>query len=369
LTGRPKEPGVVAVAMSGGVDSSVAAAILKAEGREIFGVTMDLFALPARFCVSDELRNCCGRKAREDAAAVAAKLGIRHYVADFKREFEARVIADFCAEYGAGRTPNPCVRCNQFIKFGLLFERAARLGAKAVATGHYARIERDADTGRWLLRKGLDPDKDQSYFLHTLTQAELGRSLFPLGGLKKTEVRSLALASGLPVAKKTESQEICFIPDDDYAGFLGDRCPAAFEPGPIADPSGRVIGRHKGVAHFTVGQRKGMGIASPHPLYVVKVDVERNTIVAGPSEALYARSLEATGLNWISIEELSGSLAVRARVRYKHAEAPARVEAAGEDRVRVEFEKPQRAIAPGQSVVFYDGDIVVGGGTIERAEL
>lgn len=366
MTARPEVPGPVAVAMSGGVDSSVAAAILISEGCDVFGVTMDLFSLPARFCVSDELRNCCGRRAREDAAAVAAKLGILHYVADFRREFEDRVIADFCAEYGAGRTPNPCVRCNEFIKFGLLFERAERLGAESVATGHYSRIERDPASGRRLLRKGLDPDKDQSYFLYPLTQEQLARTLFPLGGLKKAEVRRRALASGLPVAQKTESQEICFIPDDDYAGFLRERRPAAFVPGPIVDLSGREIGRHKGVAHFTVGQRKGMGIAAPRPLYVIKVDVERNTIVAGPNEALAGRSLEATGLNWIAIEKLAGPLNVRARVRYRHAEAAARVEPAGPDRVRVEFEKPQRAIAPGQAVVFYDGDIVVGGGTIDR---
>lgn len=367
MTIQAKTSGPVAVAMSGGVDSSVAAALLRAEGRDVFGVTMELVSLPPRFCLSDELRSCCGRKAVDDAVAVAAKLGILHCVVDFRIPFEARVVNDFCAEYAAGRTPNPCVRCNQFIKFGLLFERARRLGAEAVATGHYARLDRDAASGRWLLRKGLDPDKDQSYFLHPLSQTDLSRALFPLGGLKKREVRDLALASGLPVANKAESQEICFIPDDDYAGFLRERCPGAFEPGPIVDPSGREIGRHEGVAHFTIGQRKGMGIAAPRPLYVIRVDVERNTIVAGPSEALYGRSLDATGMNWIAIDRLTGPLNVRARIRYKHAEAPARVEPAGPDRVRVEFEKPQRAIAPGQSVVFYDGDIVVGGGTIDRA--
>jgi len=353
--------------MSGGVDSSVAAAILKSEGRDIFGVTMDLAVLPPRFCRSEELRSCCGRRAVDDAVAVAAGLGILHCVVDFRRPFEERVVADFCAEYAAGRTPNPCVRCNQFIKFGLLFERARRLGAEAVATGHYARIDRDAASGRRLLRKGIDPDKDQSYFLFPLTQAELARTLFPLGGLTKSEVRSRAAAAGLPVAEKPESQEICFVPDDDYAGFLRDRCPGAFRPGPIVDASGRVIGAHDGIAHFTVGQRKGMGIAAPRPLYVLRVDAERNTIVAGPADALYGRALEAGGMNWIAIDRLTGPLDVRARIRYKHAEAAARVEPAGPDRVRVEFVRPQRAIAPGQSVVFYDGDIVVGGGTIEKA--
>jgi len=366
LSVHSKTSSPIAVAMSGGVDSSVAAAILQAEGRDVFGVTMELVTLPPRFCLSEELRSCCGRRAVDDAVAVAAKLGILHCVVDFRGPFADKVIADFCSEYAAGRTPNPCVRCNQFIKFGLLFDRARRLGAEAVATGHYARLDRDAASDRWLLRKGLDPDKDQSYFLYTLTQTELSRTIFPLGGLKKNEVRDLARTSGLPVAKKAESQEICFIPDDDYAGFLRERCPEAFEPGPIVDPSGRVIGRHKGVAHFTVGQRKGMGIAASRPLYVIRVDVERNTIVAGPSEDLYGRALEATGTNWISIDRLAGPLSVRARIRYKHTEAPARVEPTGPDRVHVEFERPQRAIAPGQSVVFYDGDIVVGGGTIDR---
>ena len=354
--------------MSGGVDSSVAAALLQAEGRQVIGLTMDLYAVPARYCVSDSLRSCCGRKAREDANAVAAKLGIPHFMVDFRREFEERVIADFCAEYGRGRTPNPCVRCNERIKFGLLFERAKRLGAEIIATGHYARLDRDPATGRRLLRKAADPSKDQSYFLYALTQDELERTLFPLGGLSKTDVRRIARERGLPVAEKTESQEICFIPGDDYAGFLRERVPAAFQPGPIVSTDGRILGRHKGVAHYTVGQRKGMGIAAPHPLYVIAVDVENNTITAGPNESLYRKALVASGLNWIAIEKLDRPRDVRARIRYRQAESPARVEPAGPDRVRVEFDKPQRAIAPGQSVVFYEGDIVVGGGTIDAVE-
>jgi len=352
--------------MSGGVDSSVAAALLRDEGFEVIGLTMDLYALPARYCVLDGLRSCCGRTAREDAGRVAAKLGIPHFLVDFRREFEERVIADFCAEYGRGRTPNPCIRCNERIKFGLLFERARRLGAERIATGHYARIGPDPTTGRFLLRKAADPAKDQSYFLYALTQEELGRTVFPLGGLSKSEVRRIAREHGLPVAEKTESQEICFIPDDDYPGFLKERLPGAFEPGPIVAPDGRVLGVHKGVAHYTVGQRKGLGVAAAHPLYVIAVDVERNTVVAGPNDALYRKALVASRLNWISREKPGAPIDVRARVRSRQAEAPARVRPAGPDRVRVEFEKPQRAIAPGQAVVFYDGEVVVGGGTIDR---
>jgi tRNA-specific 2-thiouridylase len=366
LTEPRKNGGAIAAAMSGGVDSSVAAALLKAEGADVVGVTMDLVSLPASVCASESLRSCCGQTARGDANRVASKLGIPHFVVELRREFEARIIGDFCAEYEKGRTPNPCVRCNRDIKFGLLAERVKRLGAETVATGHYARVERDAVSGRLLLRKGLDAEKDQSYFLCTLYQSELALARFPLGCLGKTEVRRLAREFGLPVADKPESQEVCFIPDDDYAGFLRARCPGAFTPGPIVDAEGRVLGRHKGIGHYTVGQRRGMGIGAPRPLYVVGIDIGRNAVVAGPDEALFRKTFEAANLNWIAVERLSGSLHVRARVRYKHAEAPARIEAAGPGRVCVEFESPQRAIAPGQAVAFYDGDIVVGGGTIDR---
>jgi len=363
---KARTNGIVAAAMSGGVDSSVAAALLKDEGFDVIGLTMNLFALPEEDCTSEHLRSCCGWKAREDANRVAAALGIPHYIVDLRREFEQNVIQDFCREYGRGRTPNPCIRCNQFIKFGLLFERARRLGAAFVATGHYARIDLDPATGRRLLKKGTDAGKDQSYFLYALTQDDLSRALFPVGGRTKAEIRKLARRYGLPVADKPESQEVCFIPDDDYPAFLRNRVPAAFRPGPIVDLEGRTIGEHGGIVHFTIGQRKGMRIAAPRPLYVVAIDPERNTVVADEREALTRRRLEATAVNWISVETLDAPKWTRARIRYKHDEAPALISPLDRTRVLVEFEKAQRAVTPGQAVVFYDGDVVIGGGVIDR---
>jgi len=359
--------GVVAVAMSGGVDSSIAAALLKEEDREVFGLTMNLFSLPPEFCASEKLKSCCGWKAREDAHRVAVALGIPHYVVDLRPEFERNVIADFCREYGRGRTPNPCVRCNQFIKFGLLLDRARRLGAEFVATGHYASIEPAREKGRRRLLKGADPEKDQSYFLFNLTQDLLATTIFPVGGKTKTEVRGLAARLGLPVASKPESQEICFVPDKNYPGFLKDRCPEAFRRGPITDLEGRNIGEHHGIAYFTVGQRKGMGIAAAHPLYVVAIDPERNTVIAGRNEDLYRRRLLASHLNWIAFDKPAAPFQAKAKIRYKHTEAKCLIEPRDPDQVLVEFERPQRAVTPGQAVVFYDGEEVLGGGIIDRA--
>jgi tRNA-specific 2-thiouridylase len=357
----------VAAAMSGGVDSSVAAALLKRQGREVIGVTMNLFSLPKEDCVRDDLRSCCGWKAQEDANRVAIVLGIPHFVVDFRREFERSVIEDFGREYARGRTPNPCIRCNRFLKFGLLLERIKALGAETVATGHYARVAFDPGSGRWLLRKGADADKDQSYFLYPLTQAMLSRTLFPVGDYNKADIRRLAAEFGLPVARKGESQEICFVPDDDYPRFLRERFPEAFRPGPIVDTGGKVIGRHEGIARFTVGQRSGLGIAAPRPLYVVAVDAATNTVVAGENRDLARTRLLVEDANWISIEALGAPRAVKVKVRYRQAEAPAMIVPEADGRIRVEFESPQRAIAPGQAAVFYDGDIVVGGGLIARA--
>jgi tRNA-specific 2-thiouridylase len=350
--------------MSGGVDSSVAAALLREAGREVIGLTMNLFGLPRAVCASEELRSCCGASARRDAGAVAAALGIPFYTADFRRTFEKAVIEDFVAEYARGRTPNPCLRCNRFVKFGPLLRRAGRLGATAVATGHYARVERDAGSGRWLLRKGLDPDKDQSYFLFPLTQAVLARTLFPVGSLRKPEVRALAEKWGLPVAHKPESQEICFVPDDDYAGFLRARAPEAFRPGAIFDLAGRPLGRHAGIAHYTIGQRKGLGIAAPRPLYVVGIDAAANRITAGPNEALFRRSLIVEDLHWVGIAGLAAPRPASVKIRYRHAEAKAVLHPEDGGRIAVEFERPQRAVTPGQAAVFYEGDVVLGGGTI-----
>lgn len=353
------------VAMSGGVDSSVAAGLLKEQSYEVIGVTMNLFSLPKEFCRDDNLRSCCGRGAVEDAHRVALSLEIPHYVADFREPFEKRVIADFCREYAQGRTPNPCIRCNEHIKFEVLMEKAKAFEADYIATGHHARIERDSKTGRYLLMKGKDREKDQSYFLYPFTQDQLSRTLMPIGNLTKKEVRKKAQKLGLQVAQRPESQEICFIPDNDYAGFLRSRIPEAFRPGPIIDLENRVLGQHDGVVHFTVGQRRGMGIAAPHPLYVIAIYSDKNIIVVGTNEQLYEESLIASRVNFVSIPKMVKPLAVKAKIRYKHREAKAVLTPKDIDRVLVEFEKSQRAVTPGQAVVFYDGDVVVGGGIID----
>ena len=357
---------VVVAAMSGGVDSAVAAALLKDQGFEVIGLTMNLYALPRDACRSEDLRSCCGLKARDDAHRVALALGLEHFTADFRKDFEEAVVEDFCREYSRGRTPHPCLRCNRFIKFDRLWVRAKRLGAVAIATGHYARIDRDPGTGLWRLLKGADPEKDQSYFLYTLTQEQLGRTLFPVGGYRKTHVRTLAARLGLPVAEKRESQEICFIPDRDYGRFLRGRMPEAFTPGPIVDLKGKIIGGHEGILNFTVGQRKGMGIAAPQPLYVISVDAARNTIVAGTNKELYADRLSVSETNWVAGDLPTKPREAAVKIRSKHAEAKARLVPREGGRVIVEFEKPQRAITPGQAAVFYDGEVVLGGGTIEK---
>ncbi len=356
----------VVVAMSGGVDSSVAAALLVEQGHRVIGLTMDLFPAKSRRCSEEGLRSCCGWRAVEDASRVAAGLGIPHFIVNLRKEFEALVVQDFCREYARGRTPNPCLRCNEHIKFALLADKAKRLGAERLATGHHARIVRDSSTGRMLLKKGADPQKDQSYFLYTLTQRQLGFSLFPVGNMTKPAVRGFARRSGIPVAHKPESQEICFIPDKDYARFLEARLPDAIRPGPILNGSGKVIGHHRGIIHFTLGQRRGMGVSAPRPLYVLSIDGAKNAVTVGPDEALYRTSLEASRAHWISVARLERPGAFKAKVRYRHAEALARIRPLGQGRLGVDFDTPQRAITPGQSIVFYDGDIVVGGAIIDR---
>lgn len=355
----------VVVAMSGGVDSSVAAALLKEQGYEVIGLTMNLFSLPKEICQEESLRSCCGWRAFEDAQRVATTLKIPHYVADFRNSFEKKVIVDFCEEYRKGRTPNPCIRCNQYIKFEALIKRAQKLNADYIATGHHARIEYDAARGQYLLRKGKDKEKDQSYFLYPLSQEQLSLALMPIGEKTKTEVRKIAQDLGLAVAQKAESQEICFVPAKNYAQFLKDRIPEGSKPGPIVDLKHHILGQHRGIIHYTIGQRKGMGVASPYPLYVLSIDVGKNEIVVGPNEKLYKNKLLASQVHFVSGEKLVHPLVVKAKIRYRHLEAKAVVTPVGKGRVCVEFEKPQRAIAPGQSVVFYDCDRVVGGGIID----
>ncbi|MGD2295789.1 MAG: tRNA 2-thiouridine(34) synthase MnmA [Candidatus Aminicenantes bacterium] len=355
----------VVAAMSGGVDSSVAAALLLERGYDVVGVTMNLFSLPKEYCRDKTVKSCCGWGAAEDAQHVAVKLGISHYVVDMREEFEKMVISNFCAEYERGRTPNPCIRCNESIKFDDLMKRADKLNADYIATGHHAHIVYDPEKKRYLLKKGKDRDKDQSYFLYTLTQRQLARTLMPIGPFTKKDIRKKAENLGLPVAQSPESQEICFVPDNDYSRFLEEKIPQAFRPGPIVDMRGKLLGHHKGIIHFTVGQRRGMGIAASHPLYVLKIDAESNTVVAGPDQLLYRREFVASRLNIISQPALDKTVRVKAKIRYKHKEAEAVLKQDGKDRVRVLFIKPQRAITPGQAVVFYDGETVVGGGIID----
>jgi tRNA-specific 2-thiouridylase len=366
MSAGQKTAGIRAVvAMSGGVDSSVAAWLLKDRGYDVSGITMNLFSLPKEMCRSEDLRSCCGRKAIEDAHRVAVHLGIPHFVADFRKEFEAAVIADFAREYGRGRTPNPCIRCNERIKFGLFLQRAKRLGADFVATGHHARVSRDSADGRFLIKKGRDRAKDQSYFLYRLNQVQLSRVLMPVGDFTKTEVREMARSRGLPVAQKKESQETCFAPLGDYPEFLDWRAPWAFLPGPIKDLAGRVLGEHKGIGNYTVGQRRGLGISAPRPFYVVAIDAPRNAIIIGKEKDLYRKKLLASNIRLISGERLEVPVIVRAKIRYRHREAKALVIPVSPRRARVEFERPQRAITPGQSVVFYRRDVVIGGGIID----
>ena len=348
----------VAVALSGGVDSAVAAALLKEEGYRVIGVTMQIWP-------SGEL----AEGVVSDAKRVADRLDIAHYVVDCREVFTQKVIAHFCHEYSRGRTPNPCIRCNQFIKFGALLERARELGADFIATGHYARIEKDVLNGRYTIKKGNDRSKDQSYFLYTMTQEQLRYSLFPLGELNKERVRRIAGESGLPVASRTESRDICFIPDSDYPKFLGEYAGGAARPGPILDRRGKILGDHKGLIFYTIGQRKGLGISAGEPLYVVAINRERNAVIVGRREETYGSEFIASELNWLAIEEPKQPMKVKARIRYLHQEAVATVIPAGEDRAQVTFEEPQMALTPGQAVVFYDGDTVIGGGSIEQVKL
>jgi tRNA-specific 2-thiouridylase len=352
----------VVAAMSGGVDSSVAAALLKEEGYEVIGVTMQIYASSA-----DGFGGCGGISAIEDAQRVADKLGIPHYVMDFKDIFSREVIADFCHEYSLGRTPNPCIRCNQHIKFGALLEKAGELGADFVVTGHHARVVKAGTEGRYLLKKGIDQRKDQSYVLYPLTQRQLSRALLPIGNFTKQRVREIAAGLGLSVAVKPESQEICFIPDSDYPQFLKEFIPQAAKPGPIIDKEGTVLGEHRGILFYTVGQRKRLGISAREPLYVTAIDRERNTIIVGGRQEVYSSQLIASRLNWIAGDRLGQPVAVTAKIRYLHQAAEAVVTPLGSDQVHVRFNRPQLAVTPGQAIVFYHGDNVLGGGLIERA--
>ncbi|MBI4240905.1 MAG: tRNA 2-thiouridine(34) synthase MnmA [Candidatus Rokubacteria bacterium] len=357
----------IVVGMSGGVDSSVAAALLVEQGHEVVGITLRVWPWREPEDPKKRFGSCCSPETVEDARQVARRLGIPYYLLNHEREFDRAVIANFAGEYLAGRTPSPCVVCNREIKFGTLLRRALAWEAGAVATGHYARITRDPVTNRVLLWRAKDSWKDQSDFLWPLTQTQLAAARFPVGDLTKDEVRAKARAFGLVTADKPESQEICFIPDDDYRAFLRQRAPQAFSPGPIMDRRGTVLGTHGGIAAFTVGQRRGLGLSSDRPLYVVALDAERNAVVVGEGRDLESDRLVATGVNLIPFDRLEGELRAAAKIRHSHSPASATLRPLRADRVEVLFDEPQRAVTPGQSVVFYQGALVVGGGIISRA--
>ena len=349
----------LAVAMSGGVDSSVAAWLLKEAGHRLTGVTLKLF---------DRGEDGPGDDV-EDARGVARRLGIPHYVFDLSQCFREQVMDRFAAAYEAGRTPNPCVDCNRHIKFQALLRRAGELGCGAVATGHYARVEEDRGSGRLLLKKALHLEKDQSYVLYALNQEQLSASLFPLGGMSKEEVRAAAGEQGFVNARKRESQDICFVPDGDYAAFLRRYRGREYPPGPFLDLEGNVLGRHSGIVGYTVGQRRGLGVSSSRGrLYVQRVCPRENAVVLGDSGSLMSRVVLARELNWIAVPRLDGPVRLRAKLRYRQQEQPCTAEQVEEDVLRVVFDQPQRAAAPGQALVLYDGDVVVGGGTIMEGE-
>ena len=352
----------VVVGLSGGVDSSAAAALLLAQGYEVVGITLKLWP----DCVARAEDQCCGAQGVIDARAVCHKLGIAYYLIDETAEFRKQVIAYFAAEYKAGRTPNPCVRCNERLKFGRLLARADQLGARHVATGHYARLEsrQAGQATRTLLRRGRDPGKDQSYFLFSLRQDQLARALFPLGEKTKTDTRAVARGWGLQTAEKAESMEICFVPDNDYGRFLQQANLAQRHRGEIVHVNGQVLGHHQGIEFYTIGQRRGLGLASPRPLYVVQLDAASNRVVVGDAAALARAEFEVERCNWIPFDRPPGTLEATVKIRYQHPGAPATVTPLDGARARVKLHAPQRAVTPGQAAVFYQDDLVLGGGWI-----
>ncbi len=355
--------GTVVVGMSGGVDSSVAAWLLLQQGYDVVGVTMRIWQ-DEDSDVQAENGGCCGLSAVEDARQVAWKLGIPYYVMNFKDEFQKKVIDYFIREYVRGRTPNPCIACNRFVKWESLLRRSMEIGADYIATGHYARVER-LEGGRFAVRSSVTAEKDQTYALYSLTQEQLAHTLMPVGQYRKEEIRAIAEQLKLPIAHKPDSQEICFVPDGDYAGFINRSVKESPPEGNFVDREGRVLGRHRGIIHYTVGQRKGLGLAMGHPVFVTEIRPETNEVVIGEAEEVFSRELICSHLSWMAVDGLHGSRRrASAKIRYGHRGAACELEEMGPDRVRVRFDEPQRAVTPGQAAVFYDGEYVLGGGVI-----
>ena len=350
------------IAMSGGVDSSVAAYLTQQAGFQCTGATMRLF--DNSILGQDQESTCCSLDDVEDARSVARRLGFPFYVFNFKDDFEEKVIQKFIRCYECGATPNPCIDCNRYLKFDHLLRRGYELGCDCVVTGHYARIRQDENTGRYLLYKAVDLSKDQSYVLYSLSQEQLAHTRFPLGEMTKAEARVIAEEQGFINARKHDSQDICFVPDGDYVAFMERYTGKKYTPGDYLDLQGNVVGRHKGAVSYTLGQRKGLNLAMGTPVYVCAKDMERNTVTVGPNEALFSTTLRATDWNWFPFPELTEPIRVSAKARYNQQPQPATVYPEQDGYARVVFDQPQRALTPGQAVVLYDGDMVVGGGTI-----
>jgi len=353
----------VVVGMSGGVDSSAAAALLVEQGYEVVGITLKLWP---QDCVNRAEDKCCGPQAVTDARAVSHKLDIPYYLVDDAEEFQKQVIQYFADEYRAGRTPNPCVVCNEKLKFGTLISRSRKLGAEKVATGHFARVEQDSQSGRFLLKRGRDPRKDQSYFLFSLRQEQLAWVLFPLGELTKSDTREIARDCRLKTADKDESMEICFVPDKDYGKFLQQANLVQKHRGDIVDVHGHKVGEHDGIEFYTIGQRKGLGIAAGKPLYVVDLDARNNRVFVGDESMLSSAEFVVERCNWIPFEQPPESIEATARIRYNHPGTPAVITPRADGTAQVRLSVPQRAVTPGQACVFYQDDVVVGGGWITR---
>ncbi len=352
----------VVVGLSGGVDSSVAAYLLKEQGYDVIGVTMQIWQ-EEDSCTVEENGGCCGLSAVEDARRVAQKLDIPYYVMNFRKEFQKQVIDYFTREYLEGRTPNPCIACNRYVKWESLLKRSLEIGADYIATGHYARVEQ-LPNGRYAIRNSVTAKKDQTYALYNLTQEQLARTLMPVGAYTKDEIRKIAEKAGLPVAHKKDSQEICFVPDNDYAGFIKNSTGKTIPKGNFVLADGKVIGEHQGIIHYTIGQRKGLNLSMGHPVFVTKIRPDSNEVVIGENEDLFVNTLICDRVNFMAMEGLEEEVRLKAKIRYNHPGAECVISPAEDGKVRVTFDQPQRAITPGQAVVFYQGEYVAGGGII-----